>query len=341
VSATNGATTANYQSDPLGRRISKTVNGVTTNFVYDGEQAIAEYDNAGTLQRKYIYSLGIDEPIAMIAGANTYFYDRDGLGSISELTDNTGAVVESYKYSAFGQPVIKDGTGNTLTQSAIGNTIMFTGRNFDAETGLYFYRARMYSSDLGRFLQTDPAGYMAGANLYPYCNSNPTSRIDPYGLSYIDVNFTGTPAGTLVGAVVGGLLTGGNPLGVFGGAVVGSLGATIGVMFDPETKNAYIYVGPAIMPSAGPTAGFSAAVSADEASAGWGAGASAVSGVAVQGGYNWSNKGVDRFLEGGVGTPRGVSASVYKTFGPINLPDSIANALMNTYKKMKGDKCAK
>ena len=87
VSATNGATTAAYQSDGLGRRISKTVNGTTTNYLYDGDQIIAEYDSAGTLQRKYIYSLGIDEPIAMISGANTYFYDRDGLGSISELTD--------------------------------------------------------------------------------------------------------------------------------------------------------------------------------------------------------------------------------------------------------------
>ena len=182
VSATNGATTAAYQSDGLGRRISKTVNGTTTNYLYDGDQIIAEYDSAGTLQRKYIYSLGIDEPIAMISGANTYFYDRDGLGSISELTDNNGAVVEIYSYNVFGQPVIKDGTGNVLTQSAIGNSIMFTGRNFDAETGLYFYRARMYSSDLGRFLQTDPIGYWDSINLYLYVHNNVVNSTDPYGL---------------------------------------------------------------------------------------------------------------------------------------------------------------
>lgn len=59
---------------------------------------------------------------------------------------------------------------------------MFTGRRNDPETGLYYYRARMYSPQLGRFLQTDPIGYADGMNQYQYCGSNPINWIDPWGL---------------------------------------------------------------------------------------------------------------------------------------------------------------
>jgi RHS repeat-associated protein len=58
---------------------------------------------------------------------------------------------------------------------------LFTGRRFDADTGLYYYRARYYNPYIGRFLQTDPIGYGAGMNLYRYCEHRPTVRVDPSG----------------------------------------------------------------------------------------------------------------------------------------------------------------
>jgi len=63
---------------------------------------------------------------------------------------------------------------------------MFTGRRFDIETGLYYYRARYYNPHIGRFMQTDPVGYDAGINWYLYCNNNPLGLVDPFGCDPCD-----------------------------------------------------------------------------------------------------------------------------------------------------------
>ena len=67
-------------------------------------------------------------------------------------------------------------------QQTVYNPHQFTGRQYDAESGLYHYRARGYDADLGRFLQEDPAGMVDGANMYAYCGNNPVNRVDPSGL---------------------------------------------------------------------------------------------------------------------------------------------------------------
>jgi RHS repeat-associated protein len=95
------------------------------------------------------------------------------LGSVIALTDSTGKVVEAYKYDVYRR------VNNT---SSVGNPYLFTGRCWDKETGLYYYRARYYNSAIGRFMQTDPVGYSAGVNWYLYCGNNPVVLIDPWGL---------------------------------------------------------------------------------------------------------------------------------------------------------------
>jgi RHS repeat-associated protein len=182
--------------DYLGRRVSRTIYGapnITIKYAYDGDRIIAEYDGSGTLLRKFVYGPGIDEPICLIEVAESnavYYYHFDGLGSVVALSDVNSVLVERYTYDVFGRPTIRDANGTELAESALANPYLFTGRAYDAETGLYYYRARYYDYATGRFLQPDPTGYTDGLNLYAYVGNNPFGFVDPSGLfREIDIGF--------------------------------------------------------------------------------------------------------------------------------------------------------
>jgi len=189
VNDANDSPVASYAYDYLGRRVAKTVYGepnVVTRYAYDGDQIIAEYDGSGTLLRKFIYGPGVDEPICLIEVADNnavYYYHLDGLGSVVALSHVNRVLVERYTYDIFGRPTIRDANGTEIEDSAFGNPYRFTGRAYDAETALYYYRARYYDYATARFLQPDPMGYTDDLNLYSYCGNNPLSFIDPFGLS--------------------------------------------------------------------------------------------------------------------------------------------------------------
>jgi RHS repeat-associated protein len=100
------------------------------------------------------------------------------LGSVVALSNNSGGIEERYSYDVFGEP-------NRV--SNLNNPYLFTGRRYDSETDLYYYRARYYKPEIGRFLQTDPIGYACGLNLYTYCGNNPINWIDPWGLAKLTV----------------------------------------------------------------------------------------------------------------------------------------------------------
>jgi RHS repeat-associated protein len=182
ASASSAALAVSYSYDALGRLIQRVAGNSTNRLYYAGWQLIAEYDGTGALQRKYVYGPGIDEPIRVTANGTNYYYHQDGLGSVTEITDGTGNLVESYRYDVYGTPTILAPDSRLLTTSLIGNRFLFTGRDYDPDTGWYNYRNRYYSPSAGRFVQPDPVRLQGGLNLYAYVGNRPNRTGDPFGL---------------------------------------------------------------------------------------------------------------------------------------------------------------
>jgi RHS repeat-associated protein len=165
-----------FKYDPFGRRIQKTSPAGTTAYVYDGDNILEELTGStGTLSERYTYGPGIDEPLVGQRQPKIFYYEADGLGSVTSLTDPTGAVAATYTYDSFGFMTASTGSAT--------NWYRYTARQFDSDTGLYYYRARYYDPITGRFVNEDPIGSRGGINFYAYAGNSPTQLGDPYGLS--------------------------------------------------------------------------------------------------------------------------------------------------------------
>ncbi len=192
--AANG--TASYAYDALGRRVKKTVTGVTTVYVYDGLQMIYE-KASNNIEKTFVFTTYIDEPFALFrkngAVEDSCYYMHDEKYNVIALTNETGDIIERYEIGPYGECKIYTGAGadgHWFTtddvqgiESIMGNEYLFQGRNRDLETGLYYYRARYYDPGLGRFISEDPIGLGSGdANFYRFCWNNSLFWLDPFGL---------------------------------------------------------------------------------------------------------------------------------------------------------------
>ena len=172
--ALEGLTPASFEYDPLGRRTTKTIGGMTTAFVYDGLNAVEELTLSTATQ--VLAGMGLDEHLTRtdsVSGRHSVL--TDALGSVLALSNDGGVVDTEYTYEPFGE--------TTATGVANSSAAQYTGRENDS-TGLYYYRGRYYHPGLGRFVSEDPAGFLGGdTNLYAYVGNNPLNWTDPWGLS--------------------------------------------------------------------------------------------------------------------------------------------------------------
>jgi RHS repeat-associated protein len=186
--ANGGTVTFGYA--PTGERVWRRDAAGLTWFLHDGDDLLEEIDAAGRSAALYIHGPGIDRPLAMQRGGQTYFYIADALGSIAALTDAKGKVAARYETDAFGRLL--------GPLPSLPNRFIFTGREYEPALGLYYYRARYYDPALGRFLSADPVlgrpRDPATLNRYVYADNAPTRFRDPRGLSGYDWAITESPA---------------------------------------------------------------------------------------------------------------------------------------------------
>jgi RHS repeat-associated protein len=228
-----------YQYDAVGRRIQKSVvdhlsplvpsRSYTRRYLYDQSAVLLEIDSSNQLLARYTHSpvqvdsvmavdvsaLGRDQSLAQQPGS--YFYLKDGMGSVTEVVNSSGERLQHYVYSVYGQLMaIRDGANTDITESPVlATSYAFTGREYDSESGLYYYRARYYDPFIGRFLQKDPSpGRLqvpsSVINPYIYALNSPTRYSDSSGMSVWDdfFRFLICPVCEVVAVVAGAI--GGN-----------------------------------------------------------------------------------------------------------------------------------
>ena len=190
----DGLVVENYRYDAFGRRsLISTVEGaglsIDVAILNDGSDRAIDITQGGLGQavpiRRYTHSANVDEPLQVetftVAGDfdAAYTYHADHLGSIRYLTDSSGTIVNAYDYDSYGRPM--------FGVTAFDQPFAYTGREWDAATGLYHFRARAYDAETGRFLQEDPIGFQEfDVNPYKYAGLNPLFYKDPTGFSAIE-----------------------------------------------------------------------------------------------------------------------------------------------------------
>jgi len=209
----NDSLLATYRYDGLNRRVKTTTavdgNSVTEHIFHNEGWQVVEVrrgvdgnEPASTAYKQYAWDLRyVDAPVCRwwdddansATATKQQYFTNDGNFNTTALVDaNSGSVVERYLYDPYGRPAFLNGSWTPISASAYDNEILFCGYRHDAATGLYNVRNRYLNWLTGRWMTTDPIGYVDGVNLYEYVRGMPSNATDPTGM--FDFLFGCTPS---------------------------------------------------------------------------------------------------------------------------------------------------
>ena len=180
-----GASTAVHAYDGANRRIYKTAGGYTRHYYYsDSWQSLEErIGSSSTADRHFVWGIkSVDDLILRDDATPLRLYALSDSLSITAVVDSSGTVQERYGYNGFGTVRYMDGSFGSRTGSSYDWETLFAGYRYDTASRIYQVRFRYYHTLLGRWINRDPIGEMAGTHLYAYVANMPTKFIDLFGL---------------------------------------------------------------------------------------------------------------------------------------------------------------
>jgi RHS repeat-associated protein len=171
---------AKYTYDVFNRRISTVANSQKSFISYDGQNPILILGEGSIIQSRRLYAQLIDSILANEAGAISQWFLTDQVGSVCDLIDNSGNIINHYAYDSFGRLLFQ-------SDQSVTNDLLYTGRESNQELDMLYYRARNYYPRIGRFGQEDPIEPFN----YEYVDNNPLFYIDPSGTTFGEYNTLG------------------------------------------------------------------------------------------------------------------------------------------------------